>query len=180
MGVAHVSLYLRLWRKGRNGVNHDDVHRAGSHESFGDFERLLSGVGLGYPELVHVHPEGASVGGVERVLGVHECCDAAQLLRLGDRMQCQCGLSGRLGSEDLHHASLRVSAETQRFVDHDRAAGNDFDPARVGSLAHLHKRALAELLLDLEPGRLYGPLFLIGLFEITCLCVFLCHINPLP
>ena len=45
--VAHLALDLRARHQRRDGVDHDDVDRAGAHERLGDLKRLLAGVRLG-------------------------------------------------------------------------------------------------------------------------------------
>ena len=63
----------------------------------------------------------ARVADVERVLGVDERAHAAGALRLGDRVQRQRRLAGRLGAVDLDDAAARQAADAERDVEADRA-----------------------------------------------------------
>ena len=82
VGVAHLALDLGLRHEGCDGVDDDEVDRAGADQHVGDLERLLTCVGLRHEELVDVDAELLRVLGVERVLGVDEGGDAALLLAL--------------------------------------------------------------------------------------------------
>ena len=79
----------------------------------GDLERLLAGVGLRDQQLVGVDAELLGVDGIERVLGVDEGGDAAQALRLGDDVQREGGLAGRLRPVDLDDAAAREAADAR-------------------------------------------------------------------
>jgi len=81
--VAHLALDLRARHERRDGVDHDDVDRAGAHERLGDLKRLLAGVRLGDEHILDLDAKRAGIGDVERVLGVDERDLAARLLRLG-------------------------------------------------------------------------------------------------
>ena len=90
------------------------------------------------------------------MLGVDERRHAAELLRLGDDLQRQRGLAGRLRPEDLDDAAARHAADAERVVDADGAGGNGVDRLDGAFLAEAHDRALAELLLDLADGQFDG------------------------
>ena len=87
MAVAHLALDLGAGHEGGDGVDDDDVERAGADQHVGDLERLLTGVGLADQQRVGVDADGAGVLGVERVLGVDERGDAAGGLGVGHRVQ---------------------------------------------------------------------------------------------
>ena len=61
------------------------------------------------------------VADVERVLGVDEGADAAALLRLGDQLERQRRLAGRLRPVDLDDAAAREAADAERDVEPERA-----------------------------------------------------------
>ena len=105
--IAHVAVELGPRHQGRDRVDHDDVDRVRAHQGLGDLQRLLAGVGLGDQELVDVDAELLGVDRVERVLGVDEGGDAAQVLGLGDDVQGQRGLAGGLRPVDLDDAAAR-------------------------------------------------------------------------
>ena len=107
MRVAHLALDLGLRHERGDGVDDDEVDGAGAHEHVGDLERLLTGVGLRHEELVDVDTELLGVVGVERVLRVDECRDAALLLHIGDGVQRQRRLTRGLRAVDLDDATAR-------------------------------------------------------------------------
>ena len=106
-------------------------------------------------------PELAGVLGVERVLRVDERGDAALLLHIGDRVERERRLSGRLGSVDLDDAATREPADAEGDVEGDRAGGDHLD-GRALVAAQSHDRALSELPVDLGEGRFEGLLAVSG------------------
>ncbi|MBT9134151.1 MAG: hypothetical protein DDT38_00882 [Firmicutes bacterium] len=44
------------------------------------------------------------------MLSVNECCYSAVLLRLGDDVECHCGLAARLRAIDFNYTSARHPA----------------------------------------------------------------------
>ena len=107
-------------------------------------------------EVVEVDAELLGVGRVERVLRIDEGGHAAELLRLGDHLQRERRLAGRLRPEDLDHPAARNAADAERVVDADRAGRNDVDRLDRAFLAQPHDRALAELFFDLADGQIDG------------------------
>jgi hypothetical protein len=55
VGVAHLPFDFGAGHEGGDGVDHDDIHRAGADEGVGDFQGLFAGVGLGDVEVVGVY-----------------------------------------------------------------------------------------------------------------------------
>ena len=147
MAVAHLALDLGAGHQRGDGVDDDQVERAGADQHVGDLERLLAGVGLGDQQRVGVDAEVLGVVGVERVLGVDERHDAAGALGVGHRVQGDRRLAGGLRAVDLHHAAARQATEAERHVERDRAGRDDLERC-PGLVAQSHDRALAELPLD--------------------------------
>src|SRR5262245_10887058 len=158
LGIAHVTLDLRARDEGRDGVDDEHVERARADERVGDLERLLAVVRLRDEEILGLDAELPRVADVEGVLGVDEGGDAAPLLRLGDQLERERRLSGRLRTVDLDHPSARDAADAERDVEPERAGRQRRDVLGEGLLAQLHDRALAELLLDLADGEVDRPL----------------------
>ena len=154
--VAHLALELGPRRQRRDGVDRDDVDRARAHEHVGDLERLLAVVGLGDEELVDVDADPLRVQRVHRVLGVDERAHAAELLRLGEDVVDERGLTGGLRAEDLDDAPARHAADAEREVERQRAGGDRVDLHLGALVAHAHDAALAELALDLGQCTLQG------------------------
>ena len=77
VGVAHFAFDFGAGDEGGDGVDDDDVDGVGADEGLGDFEGLLSGVGLGDQEVFDVDAAVGGVDGVEGVLGVDVCGHAA-------------------------------------------------------------------------------------------------------
>ena len=155
VAVAHLALDLGARHERRDGVDDDEVDRAGAHEHVGDLERLLTGVGLRHEERVDVDAELLGVLGVERVLRVDEGGDAAGALRVGDRVQGERGLTRRLRAVDLDDAAARQPADAERDIECDGSGGDDGD-GRALVAAEAHDGALAELAVDLGEGGLEG------------------------
>ena len=161
VGVAHLALDLGLGHERRDGVDHDEVDGAGADQHVGDLERLLARVGLRDEQLVDVDTQLAGVLGIERVLGVDERGDAALLLHVGDRVERECRLSGRLRTVDLDDAAAREPADAEGDVEGDRSGGDHFDRCALVA-AQSHDRALSELPVDLGEGRFEGLLAVSG------------------
>src|SRR5207249_6414217 len=91
-----------------------------------------------------------------RVLGIDVRGRPTLALGVRDHVQCQCGLTARLGTEDLRYAPPRDAADPDRRVQVDRARRDDLHPhpRRIGP--HPHDGALAASLLDLRDGEVEG------------------------
>ena len=57
MGVTHFAFDFRLRNKRRNRVNYHNIQSTASYKSFGNFERLLACIGLGYYKIVYIYSE---------------------------------------------------------------------------------------------------------------------------
>src|SRR5690606_7776160 len=95
--------------------------------------------------------------GVERVLRVHEGCDAARALRVRDRVEGEGRLSGRFRSVDLDDAAAGKTADAERHIERDGSRGNHLDRSALVT-AEAHDGALAELTVDLRERGLEGLL----------------------
>jgi len=93
------------------------------------------------------------------VLGVNERCDAALLLRFGNGMDGQRGLTRGFRTEDFDDAALGVAAHAKRGVQSDGTSGNDLDVLYF-LVAHFHDGAVAKTLFNLVHGGLQGFQFL--------------------
>ena len=181
--VAHVALKLRPGRQSRDGVDHDEVHRAGPHERIHDLERLFAGIGLGNQKLVEIDAQLLGVLRIERMFGVDEGADAPLLLLLGHDMQGQRRLARAFGPVDFHDPALRQTADSQRDVEPQRAGRGRFDIGQRVVTAQLHDRSLAELAFDLRQRRIKGLLLVRRLLaahaQEICRC-HLCHPYFIP
>ena len=110
MAVAHLAFQFGLRNQRRHRIDHHHIDGAGAGQRRGDLERLLAVIRLRHQQVIHVHTQFARVGGVQRVLRVDESGHSAGLLRLGNQVQGQGGLTGRLRPEDFHHPSAREAA----------------------------------------------------------------------
>ena len=61
------------------------------------------------------------------MFGIDERGDTAQLLHLGDDLQAECGLSGRLRAIDLDNPTPWQAADAERNVQSQRAGGYHLD-----------------------------------------------------
>ena len=124
--VAHVAFELAFRHEGGHGVDDDDVDGAAGNQLVGNFEGLLAVVGLGDEQVGHVDAELSRVDRVEGVLGVDEGRHATVLLRLGDAVHREGGLTGRFGAVDFNHAAARQAAHAEGDVEAQRTGANDF------------------------------------------------------
>ena len=181
---AHLAFDFRTRHERGDRVDDDHVDAVGADQDLGDFERLLAVVGLRDEQVVEVDAELLGVLRVERVFGVDEGRDAAELLRLRDDLQRERRLAGGFRSEDLDHAAAGQAAHAERPVDADRSGGDGRDRRDAILAAEPHDRSLAELLLDLADGQLDGlRAFLVGpvviaSFEPFCAFCCCCHVTP--
>ena len=83
-GVPHLAFDFSAGDECGNRVHDDDIDGVGSDEELADLQCLLACVGLGDKEVVDIDADFACPCGVEGVLGVDECRDAALLLRVGE------------------------------------------------------------------------------------------------
>ena len=147
--IAHVALDLGARRERGHRVDHDQIDRAGTDQRIADFQGLLTGVGLGDEQFGQAHAQLGGVLHVECVFGIDEGAGATQLLHLGNDLQCEGGLAGRLRPVDLDDAAARQAANAQRDVQPQRTGGDHFDVRGNFAVGHAHDRTLAELLFDL-------------------------------
>jgi len=149
VGIPHLPLDLGLRNEGGNGVDGNDVERAGADEELRDLERLFARVGLGDEKLVDVHPDAACVLRIHRMLGIDECADAAAALRFCHDVVHQRRFPRRLRAEDLDDPAARQPTDAECHVECQRA-GRDRADGDLGTIAHPHHRPLAEISLDLD------------------------------
>ena len=161
--VAHFALDFGAGGQRGNRVDNNDVDRARADERLCDVKALLAGVRLGNQQAVDVNAERLGVNRVERVLRIDEGRRAAELLRLGNAVQRDRGLTGGLRSVDLDDSAARQTADAECKVKTD-GAGRDVLDRHAGVFAEAHDRALAELLFDLAER--VGERF----FLIRCRC----------
>jgi hypothetical protein len=93
-GHAHVAFELGFGDERGDGVDDDDIERAGAREGFANGKRFLAAVGLGNEEVIEIHAELFGVLGIKRVLGINEGAQAAGLLGVGDDVQHHGGFAG--------------------------------------------------------------------------------------
>src|SRR5262249_26502253 len=101
VAVAHFALKFGFWHQRRNGVDDEHVDRAGAHEAFGNFQRLLAVIGLRDEEVIDIYAESFRVSRIESMFGVDEGRHAADLLCFGDYLQRYSRLTGRLRAKDF-------------------------------------------------------------------------------
>ena len=161
MTVAHLAVDLRLGHQGRHRVDDHDVHGAAAHQHLDDLQSLLARVRLRDQQLVDAHADAPCVLRIQRVLRVYERGDSAAALRLGDDVQRQRGLAGRLRAVHLDHATARHAAHAERDVQGQRACRDHLHPLGL-YLPQAHDRPLAVCALDLAERRLQRPFPLSG------------------
>ena len=108
--VAHFALEFGPGHKGGHAVDHDDVESAAAYEVVGDFERLLRRVGLRNEEFVHLNAQCLRIRRVEGVFDVDVGRRAILFLCLGDDVEREGRLAGRLCAKDFDDPSAGQSA----------------------------------------------------------------------
>src|SRR5207249_4639710 len=134
----------------------DDVDRSGPDQYIGDLESLFAMVRLGDEQLFDVDADPPRVSGIDGVLGVDECANATDLLRLRDDLIDERGLSGRLGAEYLDDPATGNSPDAEREIERQRTRRDHRDGDRRRIVTEAHHRALAELALDLRDRGIQG------------------------
>ena len=110
------------------------------------------------------------------MLHIDEHRRAAALLRLGDHVQGDGGLTAALRPEDLDDAPLGHAADAQRDVQR-KAPGGDGLHIEGGVLPQPHDSALAKLLFDLGEGGVQRLLLLRSHRGVLLLSLLHCHIK---
>ena len=149
MAVSHLAFDLGLWHQSRHRIDNDDIKRARTNQHVCNLKSLFAVVRLRNDKRISVHAKFASIGRIERVLGVNVCGHATLLLGIGHHMQGKRGFTGRFGTIDFHDAALRQAANAQRHVERERT-GRDYFDILHGLIAEAHGRALAEAFFDLR------------------------------
>ena len=122
--VRHFALDFSAWRECRDRVDDDEIDRTRSNEVVGDFERLLAVVGLRDQEIFGIHAEVFRVELVESMLRVHDGTNAASFLAFCDGVDGKRSFAGRFRTIDFHNAALGVTANAEREIQGQTAAGN--------------------------------------------------------
>ena len=114
--VAHVAFDFGFWGEGSYRVDDYEVHCCAADELVSDVEGLLATVRLSDEEVIGVHTEFLRIEAVKSVLGIDNSSDTALLLHLSHRVDSEGGLTRRLWTVDLYHATARVAAYAKRDV----------------------------------------------------------------
>ena len=134
MRVAHLAVEFRLRYESRDGVNHENVDRAGFYQNVGNLEGLFAGIRLRDQEVVNVDAQLPGVCRIERVFCINEGRTAALSLSFRDDLKCNGSFARGLGSEYFDHATAGHAAHAERGIEADRAGGdcrNGLDLARA-------------------------------------------------
>ena len=112
-------LALDLGTRGQSGdrVDDDGIDGTRAHEHVDDLERLLTRIGLGNEDLVDVHADTCGIRGIERVLGINKCRDAAHSLGLCQNLERKRCLTGGLGTVNLDDTAARHTADAQSSIE---------------------------------------------------------------
>ncbi len=147
-GIAHVAFEFSFGDESGDGVNDHDVDGVRANQFLRDFESLFAVIRLRDEKIVHVHAEFARVDGVQRMLGVDERRLATELLRFGDNLKREGGLTSRFRAINLNDASARKAADAKRGVNR-KASGRDHVHGHQNVLAaQPHDGALTVRLFD--------------------------------
>ncbi len=97
MRVADFAFDFRFRRQRRDGVDDDNVNRAGARQRVTDFQRLLAGIRLRTQQVVDIHAQLARIDRIQRVFRIDERTGFTFALRCGDNLQRQGGFTGGFG-----------------------------------------------------------------------------------
>jgi hypothetical protein len=160
--LADRGVQLGLGYQRGDGVDDQDVDRAGGDQQAGDLQRLLAAFGVAQQQPVGVHAARLGPGKVEGVLGVDEHARPAGALRLGEHREGQGGLADALGAVDLADPAAGDAADAQGVVQGEAAGGDHRGRGRGGAVGAGHDRG-AELLGDGVEGGLQAPVMVVPL-----------------
>ena len=93
MAIAHFAFQFRARHQGGDGIHHQHINRAGTHQRIRNLKRLFAGIGLADQQIIHIHAKLPGIAGVERVFRVHKGAGAAALLRFRNHMQSERGFA---------------------------------------------------------------------------------------
>ena len=158
--IAHLALDFSARRQGSNGIDHDHIHGARTHQGVGNFQRLLARIGLGHQELVQIDTQLMGIGGIERMFGIDKGRRTACPLHLGHNMQGQGGLARAFRAIDFHHPATRQAANAKGHVQPQGPGRDRLDLNNLALIAELHHRALAIGPIDLCKRRLERALLI--------------------
>src|SRR5581483_6556369 len=127
MAVPHFTIQFGLGDKGGNRIDYQDVDGAGADEGFGDFEGLLTVIGLRNQQVVDVDPQFFGVAGIQCMFGIDKGSHPTAFLSFGNDLEGDRGLAGRFGTKNLDYPPSWKPAYTQRCVARNRSGGNDGD-----------------------------------------------------
>ena len=125
--IADLALNLSTRSQSGDRVDDDGVDGARAHKHVDDLERLLARIGLGNEDLIDVHADTRGIRGIERVLGINKCHDAAHSLGLSQNLERKRCLTGGLGTVNLDDTAARHAADAQRGIEGQGASGNGLD-----------------------------------------------------
>ncbi len=106
--------------KGRNGIHHQHIHRAGSHKRIRDLQSLFPRIGLAEEEVIKIDAQFTCITRIERVLRIHEGADTALFLRFRDGVERERRLAGTFRSINFDNPAARKPANAQRDIKGER------------------------------------------------------------
>ena len=151
MRVTHLAFDFGAGHECGHRVDDDEVDRARANEHVGDFECLLTRVGLRDEKRVNVDTELLGVLGVESVLRIDEGSDATGALHIGNRVKRERGLSRRFWTVDFADTATWEPANAERNIECDRPSGDHLNGSAF-IRTEAHDGTLTELSVDLGEG----------------------------
>ena len=109
-GIAHIAFKLRTRDEGCDRVDHNHVHRAGTYQRFGDFERLFADVRLGNQQVIHVHTHASRIDRIKGMFHIDKGRCPTHTLGLGDDVLAEGGFPGRFRAVDFSNTPSRNAA----------------------------------------------------------------------
>jgi len=92
-GIAHITFQLGFGRQCCHRIDNNHTHGTRAHQCVGNFQGLLTCVGLRDQKIVSVDPQIFGIERIQRMFCVDKSASAAGLLRLGHTVQRQRGLA---------------------------------------------------------------------------------------
>ena len=112
MRIAHIAIDLCLGNQSCNRVYDNDVHGAGTHHGFADFQSLLTAVRLGNIQVVDIYADVLRIDGIQRMLRVDEAGNTIPLLDLGHHMKSHGSFTTGFRAIDFNNTALGNAAKT--------------------------------------------------------------------
>ena len=158
--ISHISFDFCFWGECCDRIYNDEVDCSRSYQCIYDLEGLLTIVRLGYDKIVYIDTDISSIGRIECVFSIHECCCSSGFLDFSDSMESKCRLSWWFWSINFDDASFGI-ATTECFIECERSRRVHLD-IHMFTFTELHHWSSTELFFDHGESSIESIFFIIS------------------